>query len=120
MSVGALMLSMGGWDKLARSATPGEMTRSFFGVYSIGPAGDDARMLVHGTTVHGIQNLGSPERERMATSYYAPASGVGIALTAAPACTAMQRASVSSASGPARSPAMPGPGSIGRSTRSIR
>ena len=84
MAVGALMLSMGGWDKLSRSASPGRMTRSFFGVYSIGPVGENARVLVHGTTIHGIQNRGSPERERMATSYYARASGVGLALAAAP------------------------------------
>jgi spermidine synthase len=84
MTVGALMLSMGGWEKLGRSAAPGRMTRSFFGVYSIGPLAGDARMLVHGTTIHGIQNRGSPERERMATSYYAPASGVGLAMAAAP------------------------------------
>jgi len=84
MTVGALMLSMGGWDKLSRSAAPGRMTRSFFGVYSIGPLAGDARVLVHGTTIHGIQNRGSPERERMATSYYARASGVGIALAEAP------------------------------------
>lgn len=85
MTVGAMMLSMGGWDKLSRSAAPGAMTRSFFGIYSIGPSGGDARMLIHGTTIHGIQNRGSPERERMATSYYARGSGVGIALAAAPA-----------------------------------
>lgn len=85
LSVGALMLSMGGWDKLSRSASPGAMTRSFFGIYAIGSTAGDARMLVHGTTIHGIQNLGSPERERMATSYYAPQSGVGLALAAAPA-----------------------------------
>jgi len=84
MTVGALMLSMGGWEKLARSAKPGAMTRSFFGVYSIGPLPGNARVLVHGTTIHGIQNRGSPERERMPTSYYAPGSGVGIALAAAP------------------------------------
>ena len=85
LAVGALMLSIGGWEKLSRSVVPGKMTRSFFGVYSIGPApGTEARMLVHGTTIHGIQNRGSAERERMATSYYASASGVGVALAAAP------------------------------------
>jgi len=84
MAVGALMLSMGGWDKLGRSAAPGRMTRSFFGIYSIGPVAGDARVLVHGTTIHGIQNRGSPERERMATSYYARSSGVGLAMAAAP------------------------------------
>lgn len=42
-------------------------------------------MLVHGTTIHGIQLKGSPERERAATSYFARPSGVGLALDAAPA-----------------------------------
>lgn len=82
--VGALVLSMGGWEKLALSASPGSMTRSFFGVYSIRSAPTPGRLLVHGTTIHGIQNLGSPERERMATSYYAPPSGVGQVMTVAP------------------------------------
>ena len=81
----ALMLTLGGWHKLALSSEAGKMTRSFFGVYAVRPLGDDARILVHGTTIHGIQNLGSPERERMATSYYAPDSGVGVAMRAAPA-----------------------------------
>jgi SAM-dependent methyltransferase len=84
LAVGALMLSMGGWEKLSRSAAPGRMTRSFFGVYSIGPFKGDARVLIHGTTIHGIQNRGSPARERMATSYYAPSSGVGLAMAATP------------------------------------
>jgi len=60
------------------------MTRSFFGIYSIREGPNNARMLVHGTTVHGVQNLGSPRRERMATSYYATRSGVGLAMAAAP------------------------------------
>lgn len=79
-----LLFAAGGWEKLELSAQPGRMTRSFFGIYSIRPAQHDARMLVHGTTIHGIQNLGSPERERMGTTYYAPGSGVGEAMLAAP------------------------------------
>ena len=58
---------------------------SFFsGIYSIRPGANNSRVLVHGTTVHGVQNLGSPERERMKTSYYVPLSGVGLAMDAAP------------------------------------
>lgn len=83
-AVGALMLSLGGWDKLALSAVPGLMTRSFFGVYSVRDS-KDRRTLVHGTTVHGIQNRGSAAREIMPISYYAPPSGVGQAMRAAPA-----------------------------------
>jgi hypothetical protein len=82
-AVVALMLCLGGWNKIALSAAPGQMTRSFFGVYSI-RNGKDVRTLVHGTTVHGIQNRGTPEREMMPTSYYAPNSGVGLAMRAAP------------------------------------
>ena len=82
--VAALLLSSGGWEKLELSASPGKMTRSYFGIYSIRSQDDDARLLVHGTTIHGIQNLGDGRRQRMATSYYAPPSGVGLALAAAP------------------------------------
>jgi hypothetical protein len=76
------MLSAGCWEKLELSASPGKMTRSYFGIYSIRQKGEDARILVHGTTVHGMQNLGSPARQRMTTSYYAPLSGVGLAMAA--------------------------------------
>ena len=78
----ALMLCLGGWSKLSLSAEPGQMTRSFFGVYSLRNS-KDVRTLVHGTTVHGIQNRGSVAREMMPTSYYAPNSGVGLAMRAA-------------------------------------
>lgn len=79
----ALMLNMGGWDKVALSLAH-QMTRSFFGIYSVRKMDGEARMLVHGTTAHGIENLGSPARERMQTSYYAPRSGVGLAMRALP------------------------------------
>jgi hypothetical protein len=77
------MLSIGGWTKMGYSLAEGKMTRSYFGVYSIRDS-RSARLLVHGTTIHGIQNRGSAERERSPISYYAPPSGVGAALSAAP------------------------------------
>jgi hypothetical protein len=83
-AVVALMLCLGGWSKVSLSAEPGQMTRSFFGVYSLRNS-PNVRTLVHGTTVHGIQNRGSAAREMMPTSYYAPNSGVGLAMRAAPA-----------------------------------
>jgi hypothetical protein len=83
-AVAALLIAAGGWDQLQLSATPGATTRSFFGIYSIRAEGPTVRRLVHGTTVHGVQNLGSPERERIETSYYATGSGVGLAMQAAP------------------------------------
>jgi SAM-dependent methyltransferase len=86
ISVAALLMIAGGWERLGVSTTPGELTRSFFGIYAVRP-GDDrhSRALVHGTTTHGIQNLGPPERQRMETTYYVPRSGVGLAMRAAPA-----------------------------------
>ena len=83
-ALAGLMLCLGGWTKMAMSITPGLMTRSFFGVYSVRSGGPNARLLVHGTTVHGVQNRGSVAREMMPASYYAPQSGIGIAMTAAP------------------------------------
>ena len=85
VATAALMLSLGGWGKLALSAAPDRMTRSFFGIYSTRETHDDTRILVHGTTIHGIQRRGSAELERFPTSYYARKSGVGLAMQAAPA-----------------------------------
>jgi hypothetical protein len=77
----ALMLTQGGWTKLGLSAADGIMTRSYFGVYAVRQDGAKARLLVHGTTVHGIQNKGSVAREMMPNSYYAPLSGVGLGIS---------------------------------------
>ncbi|HEV2867126.1 MAG TPA: fused MFS/spermidine synthase, partial [Allosphingosinicella sp.] len=83
-ALAALMLSYGGWSILARSGT-GDRTRSYFGIYEVSERYDGtARVLTHGTTLHGIQNL-EPGLERLPTSYYARRSGVGIALTNATA-----------------------------------
>lgn len=76
----ALMLSYGGWSTLARSGD-GNRTRSYFGIYEVYNRPDgSARVLTHGTTLHGIQNL-QPGLETVPTSYYARRSGVGLALT---------------------------------------
>lgn len=83
VAVAALVMAAGGWQRVEYSAA-GKMSRSFFGIYSIREGAHHSRVLVHGTTVHGVQNLGSPGRERMETSYYAPLSGVGLAMQAAP------------------------------------
>ncbi|WP_313392233.1 fused MFS/spermidine synthase [Sphingobium yanoikuyae] len=74
-----LMLCLGGWEKLAQAVTPGMLTRSYFGVYGVTNKGVDQRILFHGTTLHGMQNL-RPGHERDPTSYYAPKSGVGLLL----------------------------------------
>jgi SAM-dependent methyltransferase len=85
----ALFLSLlagGMLERLVSSATPGQLTRSYFGVYRVVEE-PTARTLVHGTTTHGMQLLGNPERRRTVTSYYWTGSGVGRAMTALPALT---------------------------------
>nr|WP_114950757.1 fused MFS/spermidine synthase [Sphingosinicella terrae] len=80
VALAALMLSYGGWSTLERSTT-GDRTRSYFGVYEVSERYDgSARVLTHGTTLHGIQNL-EPGLETIPTSYYARRSGVGLALS---------------------------------------
>jgi SAM-dependent methyltransferase len=82
LCLAALMLSYGGWRTIDGSLEPGR-TRSYFGVYTV--SSDDsppARLLSHGTTLHGIQNL-TPGWETEPTSYYARRSGIGHALASA-------------------------------------
>ena len=80
----ALMLSYGGWSTLERS-TENARTRSYFGIYDVYVRPDgSARVLTHGTTLHGIQNL-EPGLETVPTSYYARRSGVGLTLSGAEA-----------------------------------
>ena len=80
----ALMLSYGGWSTIEIS-TENARTRSYFGIYEVSTRYDGtARVLTHGTTLHGIQNL-EPGLETVPTSYYARRSGVGLALTNADA-----------------------------------
>jgi hypothetical protein len=81
-TVAALMLTIGGWERIGQGLEPGRVTRSYFGIYTINEY-DNVRSLVHGTTLHGLQNL-KPGLERMPTTYYAPQSGVGLAMAAAP------------------------------------
>jgi hypothetical protein len=79
----SLMLTLGGWNTVKTSFNQQARTRSFFGIYTIGNSGG-ARFLQHGTTLHGEQSL-MPGREREPLTYYAPKSGVGLAMAAAPA-----------------------------------
>jgi SAM-dependent methyltransferase len=79
----ALMLSYGGWQKLAQSRD-GLRTRSYFGIYTVNTRRlPPAQILTHGTTLHGVQSL-LPGEALLPTSYYARGSGVGHALASAP------------------------------------
>ena len=78
----ALMMSYGGWSTL-RYSFQDVRTRSYFGIYTISiNASGTARMLTHGTTVHGLQNI-LPGLEDEPTSYYTRGSGVGRAMSSA-------------------------------------
>ncbi len=79
---GALVL-FGGYRALSLSMERDARMRSYFGVYTVRD-GPGYRELDHGSTVHGIQLRGSDARERTPTTYYAPYSGVGRAMRAAP------------------------------------
>ena len=69
-----------------------ENTRNFFGILSVLEESPDEpalhkRLMLHGTTYHGLQFLADDKR-RLPTAYYAPNSGIGLLLkhkvTAAP------------------------------------
>lgn len=79
-----LMLALGGWQQIDISSIEKARQRSFFGVYTIENSQSSAtRRLLHGTTLHGAQSL-DPARSRDPLTYYAPNSGVGLAMQAAP------------------------------------
>ncbi len=75
------LVIFGGWRAVELSLEQGARTRSYFGVYTVREA-RNVRELDHGTTVHGIQFLGNPVLERLPTTYYAPPSGIGLAMGA--------------------------------------
>jgi spermidine synthase len=83
MCLAALMLSFGGWQALDGSLHRHNRTRSYFGIYTVTTGGfGTTRILTHGTTMHGLQSL-EPNLRREPTTYYAPRSGVGLAMRAA-------------------------------------
>ena len=79
----ALMMNFGGWKAVINSVTTDNQVRSFFGIYTITTNPGVTRSIVHGTTVHGLQSLVAG-RERDPLTYYAPRSGVGLALANLP------------------------------------
>lgn len=76
------MVLAGASDRLERTIEPGQMTRTYFGIYSVVDT-EASRQLMHGTTLHGIQ-LRTPGWEKAPTTYYARDSGVGRALQLVP------------------------------------
>ncbi len=73
---GAVLLAvLFGWSITSRGLEVLETHRDFFGVLRVekDPRG---LVLMHGRVLHGSQ-LGDPAKKRLATTYYAPSSGVG-------------------------------------------
>ncbi len=88
MTLAVSLLLFGGIAALRDTMAGNVRTRSYFGVYTVVEA-PRKRTLVHGTTLHGVQQLGSPERAQTPTTYYVPSSGVGRAMTVAPSLYGM-------------------------------
>lgn len=76
----ALLVALGGLTNLQMSLE-GMRERSYFGIYSVREQSDGDLVLMHGTTIHGIQRTGENELEP--TAYYGRESGVGHALASA-------------------------------------
>ncbi len=77
------LIAFGGYKAIAISLQPEARTRSYFGIYTV-RGNATQQQLAHGTTVHGTQLRGSPDKERTPTAYYVPGSGVGQAMQALP------------------------------------
>lgn len=77
----ALIAALGALGQL-QTSLEGVRTRSYFGIYTVRDAGGGMRNLIHGTTLHGVQRL-DPGGQTAPTTYYGPASGVGLALASA-------------------------------------
>jgi hypothetical protein len=60
----------------------GARSRSYFGIYTVRDLPTGERLLMHGTTLHGMQWL-DPARATAPTTYYGHDAGVGRALLAA-------------------------------------
>ncbi|NJC08637.1 fused MFS/spermidine synthase [Polymorphobacter fuscus] len=76
-----IIMALGGWYQTSRNDN---RERSFFGVYTIEDRPSQfSRTLLHGTTMHGQQSL-VPALAAVPMTYYAPQSGVGLAMAAAP------------------------------------
>jgi hypothetical protein len=82
-AIAACMLTMGGWKILERTLTEGQMTRSYFGVYSVRSVEDTAVTLAHGTTIHGVQ-MRAEALQAVPPGYYTSSSGIGLAIKAIP------------------------------------
>lgn len=76
-----LLGALGGLAQLQTSLGDAR-TRSYFGIYTVQNLPTGERLLMHGTTLHGMQ-WRDPDRASEPTTYYGPSGGAGRALLAA-------------------------------------
>jgi hypothetical protein len=81
---GVVLAAMVAWNLQTRSANTVLASRNFYGVLRVVEIEQDdpdyhARMLIHGTTNHGLQFL-VPAKSSLPTMYFNPPSGVGLTL----------------------------------------
>ena len=79
---GVMLLSALGRQVAARDEAQLSAKRNFYGVLRVlqrSAADGPQRAMIHGRTIHGVQRL-DEARRRDATTYYAPESGIGLAL----------------------------------------
>jgi SAM-dependent methyltransferase len=84
-ALGLSMVGLGGlltWRAMDEARDSRVRARNFYGALRVRESGEDedaVRTLLHGSISHGEQYL-EPSRRRWITSYYAPVSGVGLAI----------------------------------------
>jgi len=76
-----LLGALGGMHQLQLTLSDAR-TRSYFGIYTVENFPSGERLLMHGTTLHGMQ-WRDPKRATRPTTYYGPTGGAGLALRAA-------------------------------------
>jgi hypothetical protein len=77
-----MLVGRGGMETIITSLSHAR-TRSYFGIYTVRESeARKARMLNHGTTLHGLQWTDAA-RHQQPTTYYGPTGGAGLALLAA-------------------------------------
>ncbi|HEU4650455.1 MAG TPA: fused MFS/spermidine synthase, partial [Croceibacterium sp.] len=76
-----LLAALGGMAQLQQTLSD-VRTRSYFGIYTVEDFPSGERLLMHGTTLHGMQ-WRDPKRATRPTTYYGPTGGAGLALLAA-------------------------------------
>jgi hypothetical protein len=76
-----LLGALGGMHQLQLTLSDAR-TRSYFGIYTVEDFPSGERLLMHGTTLHGMQ-WRDPKRAPLPTTYYGPTGGAGRALLAA-------------------------------------